>query len=122
MNTTGIFFGLFTAFAIGFGFVWVIKLEYYFGAHFARAVAVLGITIVLVSLFIPGITFSGILGIVGGTIIWGATELPDQEERVAKGMFPANPNKRARKPAKTPSFSEGQVEDTAQNTSKEGKS
>ncbi|MFN2245354.1 MAG: hypothetical protein ACK2U2_23900 [Anaerolineae bacterium] len=24
-------------------------------------------------------------------MIWGATELPEQEERVARGLFPANP-------------------------------
>lgn len=122
MNTTGIFFGLFTAFTIGIGFVWVIKLEYYAGAHTAKGVAALGIAIILVSLFIPGFTFSGVLGIVGGTVFWGATELPDQEKRVAKGMFPSNPNKRTRKPAKTSSLSEGQVEDATQNIPKEGES
>ena len=122
MNTAGIFFGLFTAFAIGLGFVWVIKLEYYVGAHTAKAVAVLGIAIILVSLFIPGFTFSGILGIVGGTVLWGATELPDQEKRVAKGMFPSNPNKRTRKPAETPSLSEVQMEGDSQSIPKEGKS
>ena len=43
MNTTGILFGLYTAVVIGLGFVWVIKLEYYVGAHVARATAGLGI-------------------------------------------------------------------------------
>ncbi|MEA3349336.1 MAG: DUF4491 family protein [Chloroflexota bacterium] len=106
MNTTGIFLGLFTAFTIGLGFVWVIKLEYYVGAHTAKAVAALGIAIILVSLFVPVFTFSGILGILGGTVVWGATELPDQEKRVAKGMFPANPRKQARKEAKPPTVGE----------------
>ena len=32
-----------------------------------------------------------IVGMIAGTIFWGATELPDQEERVRKGMFKANP-------------------------------
>ena len=96
MNTVGIFSGLFTTIAIGIGFVWVIKLEYYVGAHTAKAVAALGIAIILVSLFIPNFTFSAILGILGSTIIWGATELPEQEARVAKGLFPANPKRRTR--------------------------
>lgn len=122
MNTNGVFFGLFTAFAIGLGIVWVIKLEYYIGAHTAKAVAALGLAFILVSLFIPGFTFSGILGVLGGTVIWGATELPDQEQRVAKGMFPANPNKRVRKPAKTPSRSEGKEEDTERSVLKAGES
>ncbi len=102
--------------------MWVIKLEYYVGAHTAKAVAVLGIAIILVSLFIPGFTFSGILGVLGGTVLWGATELPNQEKRVAKGMFPSNPNKRTGKPAETPSLSEGKVEDDSQSIPKEGKS
>ena len=67
MNTTGIFLGLFTAIAIGIGFVWVIKLEYYVGAHTAKAVAALGIAIILVSLLIPDFTFSAIVGVLGGT-------------------------------------------------------
>jgi len=106
MNTTGIFFCLFTAIAIGIGFVWVIKLEYYVGAHTAKAVTALGIAITLVSLFIPDFTFSAILGVLGGTVVWGATELPDQEKRVAKGMFPVNPRKQVRKEAKPPTVGE----------------
>ena len=111
MNTTGIFLGLFTTVAIGLGFVWVIKLEYYVGAHVAKAVATLGGVAVLASLFIPDFTLSAIVGIIGATIVWGATELPDQEERVARGLFPANPRKRARKPVETPDLSESQKEE-----------
>ena len=33
MNFTGLWLGLFMLFVIGFGFFWVIKLEYYVGAH-----------------------------------------------------------------------------------------
>ena len=102
MNTTGVFFALFTVIAIGIGFVWVIKLEYYIGARTAKAVAALGIAIALGSLFIPDFTFSAILGVLGGTVVWGATELPDQEERVAKGMFPAKPRKQAGEATKPP--------------------
>jgi hypothetical protein len=108
MNTTGIFFGLFTVIAIGLGFVWVIKLEYYASAHLAKPVMALGVIMAVISLFIPDFTLAAMIGIVSGTVIWGSTELPDQEERVAKGMFPANPRKRARKPAEALSPSEGQ--------------
>ncbi len=114
MNTTGIFFGLFAAIAIGIGFVWVIKLEYYVGAHTAKAVAALGIAITLVSIFVPGFTFSAVLGVLGGTVVWGATELPDQEKRVARGMFPANPDKRARESLEVPSPSDRQTEGAVQ--------
>jgi hypothetical protein len=93
MNLTGILFGLFTFLSIGLGFLWVIKLEYYVGAREAWAVAALGAALVLASLFLHNFVPSAILGVLGGTLIWGATELPAQEERVAKGLFPANPRR-----------------------------
>jgi len=102
MNTYGILLGLFSALAIGLGYVWVIRLEYHVGAHVSRAVAALGVAVVLASLFIPNFTFSAMAGIVGGTIFWGAAELPKQEERVAKGLFPANPRSIPRKPSEAP--------------------
>ena len=94
MNPTGILFGLFTILAIGIGFVWVIKLEYCVGAHVAKAVMALGMMLILVSLLTPDFVLSAIIGILGGTVIWGSTELPPQAERVARGLFPANPRKR----------------------------
>ena len=56
MNTTGVLFGLFTFLAIGLGFVWVIKLEYYVGPRAAWAIAALGIALALASLTVPGFT------------------------------------------------------------------
>jgi len=97
MNLTGLFIGLLTLFAIGIGFIWVIKLEFYVGAHVWKGVLALGILLCLASLWIPSFWGSALLGIIGGSIAWGATELPDQEERVARGIFPANPNKGDRK-------------------------
>ena len=94
MNLTGIGLGLFTVAVIGLGFLWVIKLEYYVGAHVAKLVGAFGIAVILASLFIPGFIGSALVGITGGTIVWGATELPDQERRVAAGMFKRNPKKR----------------------------
>ena len=95
MNFTGFGLGLFMLFAIGFGFFWVIKLEYYLGAGIWKAVMAAGLLICLLSLFVPTFTSSALLGIFGGSIIWGATELPGQEERVQRGLFPANPRRTA---------------------------
>ena len=106
MNFTGIFFALFTAVAIGMGFVWVIKLEYYVGAHVAKAVGVFGALVVLGSLFLPGFVLSTVVGILGGVFVWGATEMADQEDRVTEGMFPANPKKKAREVATPPTLGE----------------
>ncbi len=99
INTTGLFIGLFTLLAIGFGFFWVIKLEYYIGAGSARVVFVLGLLLAVISLWISNFTLSACLGIVSGTVMWGAIELPHQEERVTKGLFAANPAKIAHQAA-----------------------
>ena len=96
MNWTGIFLGLFMLLVIGFGFFWVIQLEYYLGARVWKSVLVLGIGICLLSLFMPDFTSSALVGIFGGSIVWGATELPGQEERVRRGLFPANPRRTTR--------------------------
>jgi len=93
MNFSGLGLGLFMLFAIGFGFFWVIKLEYILGAGAWRWVLVVGLLICLGSLFLPSFTGSALLGIVGGSVVWGATELPGQEQRVRRGLFPANPRR-----------------------------
>lgn len=94
MNLTGLWLGLFMLFVIGFGFFWVIKVEYYLGAHVWKAVLAGGLLVCLVSLWMPSFTVSALLGIFGGSLVWGATELPAQAERVKKGQFPANPKRK----------------------------
>jgi hypothetical protein len=93
MNLTGIYLGLFMLFCIGFGFVWVIKIEYYLGAGVWKIVLVAGLIICLASLFMPNFVASALLGIFGGSVVWGATELPGQAERVQRGLFPSNPKR-----------------------------
>lgn len=94
LNLTGLLLGVFMLFAIGFGFFWVIKIEYYLGAGVWKLVLGVGILICLSSLVMPTFTASALLGIIGGSVVWGATELPGQEERVRRGLFPANPNRK----------------------------
>lgn len=94
MNWSGIILGVFMLFAIGIGFVWVIKLEYYVGAHIWKYVFAVGALVTIASLFLDSFYLSAIFGIIGGSIMWGATELPDQEKRVAAGLFPANPRRK----------------------------
>lgn len=84
--------------AIGGGFVWVIRLEYHLGARLWPWVLALGIGLTLGSALLPSFWGSALLGILAGSIVWGATELPDQEKRVAQGLFPENPNRRAINP------------------------
>ncbi len=96
MHWTGIALGLFSAFMIGIGFVWVIRFEYYIGAYMWKMVAGAGMIICAASLFMPNFLMSAIVGITGGSMTWGAMELPHQEERVEHGLFKAHPNRAAR--------------------------
>jgi hypothetical protein len=93
MNFAGLLLGFATLFLIGIGFFWVIKLEYYVGAYVWKWVLSLGILFCLVSIWLPSFWASALLGILGGSLVWGATELPDQEKRVQKGAFPSNPKR-----------------------------
>jgi hypothetical protein len=98
MNFTGLLLGLYMLFIIGFGFFWVIKLEYYLGARIWKVVLSLGILICLASLFLLDFTASALLGIFAGSVIWGATELPGQEERARRGLFPIHPQRKLEGP------------------------
>jgi len=96
LNWTGIILGLFSAFVIGLGFVWVIRFEYLVGAYRWKWVLAAGLTLCAASLFMPNFLLAALVGIVGGSIAWGAVELPHQEERVDHGLFKAHPNRHAR--------------------------
>ena len=96
MNWTGILLGLFSALVIGLGFVWVIRFEYYVGAYRWRWVLAAGLAVIVASLFMPNFTLAAILGIAGGSIAWGALELPHQEERVDHGLFRAHSKRTGR--------------------------
>ena len=93
MNWTGLIIAGLTLCSIGLGFLWVIKLEYHLGAKVAWPVGLLGGAVVLGALFASSFWAAAVLGVVGGTIVWGATELPDQAERVERGLFKKNPKR-----------------------------
>ncbi len=95
MNASGLLIALFCTAAIGIGFVWVIKLEYHLGAGVRPIVLTAGLLVVAVSAFLPGFWAPALTGIFGGTIVWGATELPDQERRARAGHYPVKPTRKA---------------------------
>ncbi len=97
MNWVGIEFGLFSALAIGTGFIWVIRTEYLVGAYVWKWIALGGVIICIASLFMPNFMLSALVGITGGSITWGAMELPHQEERVDHGLFKAHPDRASRR-------------------------
>ncbi len=97
MNWTGLVLGLFSMLAIGLGFVWVIRFEYLVGAYRWKWVLAAGALVCALSLFAPNFLISTLLGITGGSIMWGAVELPHQEERVDHGLFRAHPARAGRR-------------------------
>lgn len=92
MNFFGLILGLAALLIIGFGFVWVIRGEYYLGYLWWPYIMGLGIVIVLGSLFVFSSWGSALMGIFGASLIWGSTELKEQAVRAEIGWYPFNPN------------------------------
>ena len=88
MNTFGLLIGIATLFIIGLGFVWVIRGERYLGLLWWPYFMGLGVALVMGSLFIPSIWGSALVGIFGGSLIWGSTEFKEQAIRAELGWYP----------------------------------
>ena len=93
MEWFGLIIGLCTFTIIGAFHPIVIKAEYYFGKKCWPVFFVSGLLCVAASLFISLLWVSAILSVLGFTLLWSIKELYEQEQRVKKGWFPANPNK-----------------------------
>jgi hypothetical protein len=94
MMWQGIALGMFSLFMIGMGFVWVIRMEYYLGYLWWPYPMGLGIVLLVLSLFVGNAGWSALLGITGGVLIWGATELKEQAVRAELGWFRFNPRRK----------------------------
>lgn len=94
MNFQGIIIGLATFLTIGIFHPIVIKAEYYFGKECWWAFAIAGVGMAIASLFIDSVLWSTICGVVAFSCLWSIPELFQQEKRVQKGWFPANPKKK----------------------------
>lgn len=91
---TGIIIGIATFFIIGLFHPLVIKGEYYFGVKVWWVFALVGIIATTASLLVANILWSTLLAVVGASSFWSIKELFDQRERVRKGWFPKNPNRK----------------------------
>jgi hypothetical protein len=87
MNTFGLIIGILTLFIIGLGFVWVIYGERYFSYLWWPYVIILGVIIIGVSLFTEKDLLSALVGALGASFVWGATELKAQAVRSELGWF-----------------------------------
>lgn len=94
MNYTGIIIGLATFLIIGIFHPIVIKAEYHFGKQCWWAFALTGIAFGVVALIMDNILLSSISGVTAFSCFWSIHELFEQERRVKKGWFPANPKRK----------------------------
>ncbi len=94
LNFTGIIVAVVTFLIIGLFHPIVIKSEYYWGVKCWWWFMVAGIICLAASLMLSDLIISMVLGVLGITFFWSIIELYDQRERVRKGWFPENPNRK----------------------------
>lgn len=94
LNFIGLCLGFVMLLLIAFGHILIIKGEYYLGTKLWPFFLICGLLSIIVSIFVNSAILSGILGITGFIFLWSIYELFQQKERVRKGWFPKNPDKR----------------------------
>ena len=95
MNYTGIFIGLATFLIIGVFHPIVIKAEYYFSKRCWWVFALAGVIFAVISLLVADVVWSSLSGVTAFSCFWSILELFEQEKRVKKGWFPANPKRKS---------------------------
>lgn len=96
MSWHGILIGAIAFLMIGLFHPIVIKCEYYFSAKIWPVFLVVGLVLCALSVVIQHIIPSAALAVTGFSALWSIGELKEQEERVRKGWFPANPKRMAK--------------------------
>ena len=94
MNFNGLLVGLATFLIIGIFHPIVIKAEYYLGIRCWWMFVVAGIASGILSVLTDNLVLSTILGVIAFSSFWSILELFHQKERVRKGWFPKNPNRK----------------------------
>ena len=98
MNFFGLLTGIATLLIIGLGFPLVIQGERRLGYLWWPYMLGSGILFIVITLFISNNWISVIIGVLGATFVWGATELKEQAVRTELGWYPFNPASRKIKP------------------------
>lgn len=93
-NWEGLLIGASTFLIIGLFHPLVIKGEYYFGLKVNWAFALGGIAASIGALAIDSLFWSAILAVIAFSCFWSIWEVYEQRERVRKGWFPKNPNRK----------------------------
>ena len=92
----GVVLGLTTFLIIGLFHPLVIKAEYYWGIKSWWCFFLLGVVCLVAAIFVNENFFSAILGVTAFSSFWSILEVFQQEKRVQKGWFPANPKRKKR--------------------------
>jgi len=96
MNYAGIIIGLASFVIIGVFHPIVIKSEYHLGKRVWPVFLILGVALCAASVVTDSAILSSLLAVTGFAFFWSIRELFEQEERVRKGWFPANPKRGAK--------------------------
>ena len=94
MYITGILIGIISFLSIGVFHPIVIKAEYHFSKSCWPVFLVAGIVLMVISVFVQHVVISSALAVIGMSSWWSILELFEQEKRVEKGWFPANPKRK----------------------------
>lgn len=90
----GLFIGICTFLIIGLFHPVVVKCEYYFGTRCWWWFLVLGVAGLIGSVCVDDVTLASLLGVFSFSSFWTIKEVFEQRDRVAKGWFPDNPDRR----------------------------
>ena len=93
LNFEGILIGIASLLIIGLFHPIVIKCEYYFSQRVWPLFLIAGLLLLAAALFAQGL-FSILLALVGVACLWSIREIKEQAQRVPKGWFPKNPNRK----------------------------
>ena len=94
MYLSGILIGVISFLSIGVFHPIVIKAEYYFSKSCWPVFLIAGIVLMAISAMIENVIFGSALAVIGMSSWWSILELFEQEKRVKKGWFPANPKRK----------------------------
>jgi hypothetical protein len=110
MNFSGLIIGAGVFLIIGLFHPLVIKCEYYFTKNIWWAFLILGLAACTAAVFVRNEIISSLLAVTGFSLFWSIKELHEQEERVRKKWFPANPKNRFHSEAFVGGAGEGEIE------------
>ena len=94
MYLTGILIGVISFLSIGVFHPIVIKAEYHFTKACWPVFAAAGIVLMAISAMVSHVVLSSALAVIGMSCMWSILELFEQEKRVQRGWFPANPKRK----------------------------